>query len=51
MIDINGDIENVMRNDKTVQEVDVMERHPNGFPKVMYFRMKMTGMSSRDDVH
>ena len=50
MINMICDVENVIKNDKTIQEIDVLERHPNGYPKVYYFKMKLTGMSARDGV-
>ena len=50
MIDNIADIEKNMKNDKTVQEVDILDRYPNGWPKIIYFKIRLTGMSSRDSV-
>jgi len=40
----------MMKDDPYTKEVEVLGKHPNGIPSILYFKMKMTGMSERDSI-
>ena len=44
------DMENLMKGNPLCRNVQVIDRHPDGLPKLMFYEITMTGMSLRDSV-